>query len=57
MNFLEFSKVFGDTRVIDIRNVITRFNGFDRRRLYEWQKRGFLLKVASNFYIHGREAP
>jgi predicted transcriptional regulator of viral defense system len=51
MNFLEFSKSFADRRVIDIRNVVTCFNGFDRRRLYEWQKRGLLLKVVSNFYI------
>lgn len=57
MNFLEFSKLFNDARVIDIRNVITCFNGFDRRRLYEWQKRGLLFKVASNFYITSAKPP
>jgi predicted transcriptional regulator of viral defense system len=51
MNFIEFSKFIGNTRVIDIRNIHTYFNGFDRRRLYEWQKRGLLLKVVSNFYV------
>jgi predicted transcriptional regulator of viral defense system len=51
MNFLEFTKVFGNNQVIDIRNVLTYFNGLDRRRLFEWQKKGYLVKVVSNFYI------
>jgi predicted transcriptional regulator of viral defense system len=57
MNYVEFSKRFGDTRVIDIRNVFTCFKGFDRRRLYEWQKRGLLLKVVSNFYMTSEKPP
>lgn len=51
MNFLEFSKVFGENRLIDIRNVSTYFNGMDRRRLFEWQKRGLIVKVTNNFYV------
>lgn len=51
MSFLELTKAFGDSRIIDIRNVITYFNGLDRRRLYEWQKKGYLLKVSNNFYV------
>jgi predicted transcriptional regulator of viral defense system len=51
MNFLEFSKVFGGAGLIDVRNVVTYFNGLDRRRLYEWQKRGLITKVANNFYV------
>ncbi len=51
MTFLEFSKVFGNDRVIDMRNVCTYFNGLDRRRIYEWQKRGLISKVVSNYYV------
>ena len=51
MTFLEFSKVFGNDRIIDIRNVSTYFNGLDRRRLYEWQKRGLITKIANNYYV------
>jgi predicted transcriptional regulator of viral defense system len=51
MTFLEFANVFGNERIIDIRNVCTYFNGLDRRRLYEWQKRGLIVKVANNFYV------
>lgn len=51
MNFLEFSKVFANDRLIDIRNVCTYFNGLDRRRLYEWQKRGLIAKVTNNYYV------
>ena len=51
MNFLEFTNTFGSNTVIDIRNVLTYFNGLDRRRLYEWQKKGYLIKLASNFYL------
>ncbi len=51
MKFIEFTHVFGSPQVIDIRNVITYFNGLDRRRLYEWQKKGYLTKIANNFYI------
>lgn len=51
MTYIEFQKIFGQHAVIDMRNVVTYFNGLDRRRLYEWQKKGYLRKVANGFYI------
>jgi predicted transcriptional regulator of viral defense system len=51
MNYREFTDVFGDDPVIDIRNVATYFGGLDRRRLYEWQQRGLIIKLANNFYV------
>jgi predicted transcriptional regulator of viral defense system len=51
MNYREFCEVFGDDPVIDIRNVATYFGGLDRRRLYEWQQRGLIIKLANNFYV------
>ena len=50
MTYNNFLKVFGNERVIDIRNVEVFFGGIDRRRLYEWQKRGLIRKLVSNFY-------
>ena len=51
MTFLEFKTKFAQSRIIDIRNVKTFFNGIDRRRLYEWQKKGYLIRIANNHYI------
>ena len=51
MTFLEFTKTFGRNRIIDIRDVETFFGDIDRRRLYEWQKKGYLAKIANNYYI------
>jgi len=51
MTYNDFLKVFGDERVIDIRSVEVYFGGIDRRRLYEWQKRGLIRKLVSNFYV------
>lgn len=57
MTFLEFSRVFGNDVPIDMRNVMTYFSGLDRRRLYEWQKRGLIIKVANNYYIMADKPP
>ncbi len=51
MNFIQFSKHFGNNTIIDIRNVVTYFNGLDRRRLYEWQQKGLIIKIVNNFYV------
>ena len=50
MNFIEFTKIIDRDKIIDIRNVANYFDGIDRRRLYEWQKKGYLQKIANNFY-------
>jgi len=50
MKFLEFKTQFDNTHVVDIRNVETFFNGIDRRRLYEWQKRGLMIRLSNNYY-------
>ncbi len=51
MNYIEFQKILGEFPVIDIRNAVTYFNGLDRRRLYEWQKKGYIRKIANGFYL------
>ena len=51
MNFIEFRNIFGDRPIIDIQNVMTYFDGLDRRRLYEWQKKGYIKKIINNYYV------
>lgn len=56
MNFLEFSKLFANQVVLDIRNAENYFGRIDRRRLFEWQKKGYITKVVSNHYILGQKS-
>ena len=51
MKFIELKTRLSKNDIIDIRNVITLFDSIDRRRLYEWQKKGYILKLTNNFYI------
>jgi predicted transcriptional regulator of viral defense system len=51
MNYIAFQKRFGDFPLIDMRDVFSVFPRFDRRRISEWQKKGYLQRVANNFYI------
>ena len=51
MNYIEFRETFRNNTVIDIRDAETLFNGLDRRRLYEWQQKGYLIRLANNFYM------
>lgn len=51
MNFIDFSNKFKNDLVIDIRNVENYYNGIDRRRLFEWQKKNYILKLTNNFYL------
>jgi predicted transcriptional regulator of viral defense system len=51
MNFVDFTKIFGNHRIIDIRNVVNYFDNLDRRRLYEWQAKRHIIKITNNFYI------
>jgi len=51
MNYVDFAKMFKDFPVINIADVKTAFSDFDHRRIYEWQKAGYIKKVARNFYV------
>ncbi|MDI6777659.1 MAG: hypothetical protein QMD77_00550 [Patescibacteria group bacterium] len=56
MNYLTFQKRFGNFPLVDIRDVFTVFPGFDRRRISEWREKGYLKKVANNFYVFADQA-
>ncbi|MBU0571476.1 MAG: hypothetical protein KJ995_02860 [Candidatus Omnitrophica bacterium] len=51
MKFIDFKNVLSQNEVIDIQNVKNLFDTIDRRRLYEWQKKGYIKKLTNNFYI------
>lgn len=51
MRFLEFQSKFTNNDIIDIRNILNLFGHIDRRRLYEWQKKGYIQKIANNYYL------
>jgi len=51
MKFLDIKLKFKDSAILDIRNVINVFGRLDRRRLYEWQTKGYIQRIANNYYI------
>lgn len=53
MKFIDFKIRFKAFEIIDIQNVLNVFSTFDRRRLFEWQKKGYIRKITSNFYVFG----
>jgi predicted transcriptional regulator of viral defense system len=50
MRYIDFYAQFKRNLLIDLRDVLVVFPDFDKRRLNEWQKKGYLIKIASNFY-------
>jgi len=51
MKYIDFAEKFKDFPVINIADVKTAFSDFDHRRIYEWQKAGYIKKVVRSFYI------
>lgn len=51
MRFVDIRFKFKDDQIIDARNLINFFGHIDRRRLYEWQKKGYIKKITNNYYI------
>jgi len=51
MKFIDLKTQLSKNDIIDIRNVINLFDSIDRRRLYEWQKKGYIIKLTNNYYI------
>jgi len=51
VNYLTFYRRFKDFPLIDLRDVFTVFPDFDRRRISEWQGKGYLKKIVNNYYV------
>ena len=51
MNFVQFKNSLRDFPVFSIADIRTTHGGFDRRRLSEWQKKGYIKKIIKGFYL------
>jgi len=51
MNYVKFQNQFKNYLLIGITDIKSVYPDFDHRRLYEWQKNGYLKKVTNNYYV------
>lgn len=51
MKYIDFIEKFKDYPVISISDVKTVFPDFIHRRIYEWQKDGYIKKIIKGFYV------
>jgi len=51
MKYIDFFDKFKESPVINISDVETVFPDFSNRRLYEWQKAGYIKKITRGFYM------
>lgn len=51
MKFIEFYNYFQNYPLLEKTEIRKIFPDLDPRRLHEWQQKGYLKKVANNFYI------
>jgi Predicted transcriptional regulator len=51
MKYVDFQNFFKNRVLIDVQEVRQVFPDFASRRFYEWQKKGYIKKLASQFYI------
>src|SRR5210317_1296419 len=51
MNFVQFKNSLRDFPVFSIADIRAAHGGFDRRRLSEWQKKGYIKKIIKGHYL------
>lgn len=51
MNFLQFRQVLHPFEVFSVRDVGKLFPNFDARRLFEWQRKGYIHKLTNKWYF------
>lgn len=51
MQYIEFRKIMGPFTVFSLADIRQADPGFHRRRLNEWQEKGYLRKVIKGYYI------
>jgi len=51
MKFTGLRQKFNKRPLFNVRDVLNIEKNFDRRRLYEWQKRDLITKITHNFYV------
>ena len=56
MNYIEFHKILGPFTVFSLTDIRQVDPAFYRRRLNEWQKKGYIRKVIKGYYIFADRA-
>ena len=51
MNYIQFRNALRDFPVFSTSDIRVAFENFDRRRLSEWQKKGYIIKVIKGHYL------
>jgi len=51
MRYEEFRRAFADFPVLTLSDIRVVDNGFDRRRLSEWQRKGYIRKIVKGGYV------
>ena len=51
MKYIDFYQQFQNYPLISLVDIKNWQTDFDQRRLYEWQKRGHIIKVSNKFYV------
>lgn len=51
MKFIELRKALGDYTVFSLSDIYKADPGFHRRRLNEWQEKGYIKKIIKGYYI------
>jgi len=51
MNYIQFRNEMRDFPVLSVSDIRTAFKTFDRRRLHEWQGKGYIVKIVKGFYL------
>ena len=51
MNFVQFKNSLREFPVFSIADIRSTYGDFDRRRLSEWQKKGYIQKIIKGYYL------
>ena len=51
MNFIHFKNSLRDFPVFSIADIRAAYGRFDRRRLSEWQRKGYIQKIIKGYYV------
>ena len=51
MNYIDFKNALADFPIFSISDIRAIDSGFDRRRLYEWQGKGYIRNIIKGYYL------
>lgn len=51
MNYVELSRIFGERPFFTKSDIMLRDPGFSNNRISDWQKKGYINRLANNFYV------